>query len=62
MFFNDAITSSKFPSSLKMTIIKAVFRKRTKSLKVNKLRYKQYGLTPHFSNGQNLLKKNTERR
>ena len=33
MFFKDAITSSKFPSSLKMVNIKAVFKKGTKSLK-----------------------------
>ena len=26
-------------------------------LKVNESRYKQYGITPHFSIGQNLLKK-----
>ena len=31
MFFNDAITSSKFPSSLKMAYVKAVFKKGTKS-------------------------------
>ena len=33
--FNDAITSSKFPSSLKMANITAVFKKGTKSLKGN---------------------------
>ena len=32
MFFNDAIASSKFPSSLKMANIKAVLKKETKSL------------------------------
>ena len=35
MFFNDAIKSCKFPSSLKMANIKAVFMKETKSLKEN---------------------------
>ena len=33
MFFNDAITSSKFPSFLKMSYVKAVSNKGTKSLK-----------------------------
>ena len=33
MFFNDAIKSSEFPSSLKMRNIKAAFKKVTKSLK-----------------------------
>ena len=32
MFFNDAITPSKFPSPLKMAYIKAVFKKETNSL------------------------------
>ena len=32
MFINDAITSSKFPSSLKMANVKTVFKKGTKSL------------------------------
>ena len=36
MFIHDAITSSKFPS-LKMTNIKAVFRKETKSIKITDL-------------------------
>ena len=35
MFFNDAVTSSKFPSSLKMANIKAVSKKGKKSLKEN---------------------------
>ena len=33
MFFNDAIATSKFPSSLKMINIKAVFKRGTKSFK-----------------------------
>ena len=36
MFIHDAITSSKFPS-LKMTNIKAVFKKETKSIKITDL-------------------------
>ena len=32
MLFDDAITSSKLPSSLKMTYVKAVLKKGTKSL------------------------------
>ena len=32
MLFDDAITSSKFPSSLKMTYVKAVLKKGTKRL------------------------------
>ena len=32
MFFDGAITSSKFPSSLKMAYVKAVFKKETKTL------------------------------
>ena len=35
MFFNDAITSSKFASSLKMANVKAIVKKRTKSPKEN---------------------------
>ena len=31
MFFNDAVTSSKFPSSLKMANIKAVSKKEKKT-------------------------------
>ena len=33
MSFNDAITSSKFPSSLKMANMKVAFKKGTKVLK-----------------------------
>ena len=32
------------------------------SIKVNDSRYKQCGVTPHFSTGQNLLKKNIEKK
>ena len=35
IIFNDAITKSKFPSSLKMTKMKVVFKKGTKSIKEN---------------------------
>ena len=31
-------------------------------IKVSESRYKQCGVTPHFSAGKNLLKKNIERR
>ena len=33
MFFNDTITKSNFPSSLKRTYMAVVFKKGTKSLK-----------------------------
>ena len=45
-FFNDAIVSSKFPSSLKMANIKAVFKKGTKSLKKN---YRPISILPLVS-------------
>ena len=45
-FFNDAIASSKFPSSLKMANIKAVFKKGTKSLKKN---YRPISILPLVS-------------
>ena len=31
-------------------------------LKVNESQYKQYGITPHVSTGQNLLKENIKKR
>ena len=46
MCFNDAITSSKFPSSLKMENIKAVFKKGTKSIKEN---YRPISISPLVS-------------
>ena len=46
MFFNDAIASSKFLSSLKMTNIKAVLKRGTKSFKEN---YRPISILPLVS-------------
>ena len=46
MFFNDTITSSKFPLSLKMANFKAPFNKGRKSLKEN---YIPISILPLFS-------------
>ena len=46
MFFNDAITSTKFPSSLRMINIKGVAKKGTKSLNEN---YRPISILPLVS-------------
>ena len=47
MFFNDAIPSSTFPSSLKMANIKALFKRGTEGLKEN---YIPISILPLVSN------------
>ena len=46
MFFNDAIASTEFSSSLKMTNIKAVFKRRIKSFTEN---YRPISILPLVS-------------